>query len=162
MDKIKLLAASVLGILSAFADRYAAIVLFVILVVALDFITGIIASIVNGEKLSSQKGTVGFWKKVALFAAMAFGFLMDYFIPYMLAYVHVEVPASALFGVFIGCYIVVNESLSICENLYRCNDEILPKWVVKVLTDSKEAINKAGDDPKVEAVQPDDENLSEE
>ena len=162
MDKIKILIAGAMGILSAFADRYATIVLFVVLVVMLDFITGIIAAIVNGEKLSSQKGTVGFWKKVALFAAMAFGFLMDYFIPYMLAYVHVDVPASALFGVFIGCYIVVNESLSICENLYRCNDEILPKWVVKILTGSKEAIDKVGDDLDVGDTTADDENLSDE
>lgn len=142
MEKPKIIATAALSALTAFANKYAAIVVFVVIVVCMDIITGIIASCATGEKISSEKGTKGFWKKMALFAALAFGFLLDYFIPYMISYTGIELPASALFGVMIGCYIVINESISICENLYRCNDEILPKWVVKLLTQSKDQLNK--------------------
>lgn len=142
MEKPKIIATAALSALTAFANKYAAIVVFVVIVVCMDIITGIIASCATGEKISSEKGTKGFWKKMALFAALAFGFLLDYFIPYMVSYTGIELPASALFGVMIGCYIVINESISICENLYRCNDEILPKWVVKLLTQSKDQLNK--------------------
>lgn len=142
MEKPKIIATAALSALTAFANKYAAIVVFVVIVVCLDIITGIIASCATGEKISSEKGTKGFWKKMALFAALAFGFLLDYFIPYMVSYTGIELPASALFGVMIGCYIVINESISICENLYRCNDEILPKWVVKLLTQSKDQLNQ--------------------
>lgn len=142
MEKPKVIATAALSALTAFANKYAAIVVFVVIVVCMDIITGIIASCATGEKISSEKGTKGFWKKMALFAALAFGFLLDYFIPYMVSYTGIELPASALFGVMIGCYIVINESISICENLYRCNDEILPKWVVKLLTQSKDQLNK--------------------
>ena len=143
MDRIKWLSTAVLSALTAFSHRYAAIVIFVALMVLLDTVTGIIASIVSGEKLSSEKGAIGFWKKMALFAALAFGFVLDYFIPFMLAYVSIEAPFGAAFGVVIGCYIVINEAISVCENLYRCNNDILPKWVVKILTQSKEQIDKA-------------------
>lgn len=142
MEKPKIIATAALSALTAFANKYAAIVVFVVIVVCMDIITGIIASCATGEKISSEKGTKGFWKKMALFAALAFGFLLDYFIPYMVSYTGIELPASALFGVMIGCYIVINESISICENLYRCNDEILPKWVVKLLTQSKDQLDK--------------------
>lgn len=142
MEKPKIIATAALSALTAFANKYAAIVVFVVIVVCMDIVTGIIASCATGEKISSEKGTKGFWKKMALFAALAFGFLLDYFIPYMVSYTGIELPASALFGVMIGCYIVINESISICENLYRCNDEILPKWVVKLLTQSKDQLNK--------------------
>ena len=142
MEKPKIIATAALSALTAFANKYAALVVFVVIVVCMDIITGIIASCATGEKISSEKGTKGFWKKMALFAALAFGFLLDYFIPYMVSYTGIELPASALFGVMIGCYIVINESISICENLYRCNDEILPKWVVKLLTQSKDQLNK--------------------
>jgi len=140
--RIKLIGTAALSALAAFAHRYAAIVVFVALMVILDTVTGLIASVVNGERLSSERGAVGFWKKMALFAALAFGFLLDYFIPYMLTYVHIDTPFGAVFGVVIGCYIVVNEAISVCENLYRCNNDILPKWVVKLLTESKEQLNK--------------------
>lgn len=142
MEKPKIIATAALSALTAFANKYAAIVVFVVIVVCMDILTGIIASCATGEKISSEKGTKGFWKKMALFAALAFGFLLDYFIPYMVSYTGIELPASALFGVMIGCYIVINESISICENLYRCNDEILPKWVVKLLTQSKDQLDK--------------------
>lgn len=142
MEKPKIIATAALSALTAFANKYAAIVVFVVIVVCMDIVTGIIASCATGEKISSEKGTKGFWKKMALFAALAFGFLLDYFIPYMVSYTGIELPASALFGVMIGCYIVINESISICENLYRCNDEILPKWVVKLLTQSKDQLNQ--------------------
>jgi len=142
MDKVKRIGTIALSALAAFAHRYAAIVVFVALMVILDTVTGLIASVVNGEKLSSERGAIGFWKKMALFAALAFGFLLDYFIPYMLAYVSIDTPFGAVFGIVIGCYIVVNEAISVCENLYRCNNDILPKWVVKLLTESKEQLDK--------------------
>ena len=142
MNKVKQIGTIALSALVAFAHRYAAIVVFVALMVILDTVTGLIASVVNGEKLSSERGAIGFWKKMALFAALAFGFLLDYFIPYMLAYVSIDTPFGAVFGIVIGCYIVVNEAISVCENLYRCNNDILLKWVVKLLTESKEQLDK--------------------
>lgn len=142
MDRVKLSTTLVLSVITAFAHKYAAIVIFVTLMVVLDTITGLIASLASGVRITSEKGSIGFWKKMALFAALAFGFLLDYFIPYMVAQVGVDVGFSSVFGLVIGCYIVINEAISVCENLYKCDNDILPKWVVKALTASKEQVDK--------------------
>lgn len=142
MEKIKWLAACILGLLSAFAEQYGLIIAFVGCAVVFDWITGIVGAKAVGEKITSKKGTVGFWKKIALFCGLFFGFFLDYFIPYFLESVNIELPIkTAIFGLIIGCYIVINECISICENIYKANPAILPQWVVKILQLAKGQID---------------------
>lgn len=144
MEKIKWLLSIVGGVLVTMAKKYYMIVLFVMLVVVFDWITGLIKARVTGERLNSKKATIGFWKKIALFVALFFGFFLDYFIPYMINNVGIDMPVTALFGMIFGCYIVINECISIAENLYMINPAILPKWVKKMLSAAKEQIDKKG------------------
>ena len=141
MEKQKILWSVISGAVAAFAKQYTIIIICVAAVVIFDFITGLIAAKANGVPISSQVASKGFWKKVALFAALFFGFFLDFFIPYMLRYLNIEMPISALFGMIFGCYIVINESISIAENLYRCNPDILPTWVITLLTGAKEQLD---------------------
>ena len=145
MEKIKWLLSIIGGVLVTLAKQYYMIVIFVMLVVVFDWITGLIKARVTGERVNSKKATVGFWKKVALFVALFFGFFLDYFIPYMINNVGIEMPVTALFGMIFGCYIVINECISIAENLYMINPAILPKWVTKMLSAAKEQIDRKGD-----------------
>ena len=64
--------------------QYGVILLFVIIGIVFDFVTGMIKSKVTGIPLSSRRGFVGFWKKVSLLAALFFGVFLDYFIPSVL------------------------------------------------------------------------------
>lgn len=142
MEKMKWFLSLIGGAISVFSKQYATILIFVAIVVVMDFITGLIKAKATGEAISSRKGTIGFYKKIALFVGLFFGFFLDYFIPYALASINISLPIEgALFGMIIGCYIVINESISICENLYICNPDILPKWIVKLLTSAKDQIN---------------------
>lgn len=142
MEKIKWLLSVIGGALVTFGKQYHAIIMFTLIVIILDFITGTIKAKATGEGLNSKKATIGFWKKIALFVGLSFGFFLDYFIPFMLTYINIDMPQTALFGMVFGCYIVINESLSIAENLYMINPDVLPKWVVKMLTDAKGQIDK--------------------
>ena len=143
MKKIKWLLSVLGGFISVFFKQYAMIIIFVAIVVILDFITGIVKAKAIGEPISSKKGTIGFWKKIALFVGLLFGFFLDYFIPFAINAIGItiDIGNTALFGMIIGCYIVINESISICENLYQSNPEILPKWIIKMLTGTKEQID---------------------
>ena len=146
MEKIKWLLSIIGGAISVFAKQYAMILIFVAIVITLDVITGLIKAKATGEGISSKKGTKGFYKKLALFIGLFFGFFLDYFIPYMLQSIGVTLPISgAIFGMIIGCYIVINESISIAENLYLTNPDILPKWIVKLLNSAKDQIDKKGE-----------------
>lgn len=108
--------------------------------IVLDCVTGIIAERATGHVISSRKGMKGFWKKLMLLAALSFGFFMDVFIPYCMMQLDIHMQ-NAMFGMVIGCYIVLNESISICENIYRANPEIMPKWVKHMLVATRKQID---------------------
>lgn len=147
MEKMKWLLSILCGFLSAFTKQYGVIIAFVSCAVVFDWVTGIIGSKASGIPITSKKGMVGFWKKMALFAGLFFGFFLDCFIPYALARIHLELPVTgAVFGMIIGCYIVINECISICENIYKANPGILPQWVVTLLKLAKEQIDNGESD----------------
>ena len=144
MERIKWLLSVIGGFISVFSKQYATILIFVTIAVVMDFVTGIVKAKAIGEPISSKKGTIGFWKKIALFVGLFFGFFLDYFIPFAAGNIGIKIDLgnTALFGMIIGCYIVINESISICENLYQINPAILPKWISKLLINAKEQIDK--------------------
>ena len=78
--------------------------------------------------------------------SMFFGFFLDWFIPYALQYVNVVLPFAMPFSMIISFYIVLNESISICENLYAANPEIMPRWIVGLLSTVKDKLDSATED----------------
>jgi len=149
MEKFKWLFSVVFGLLSAFFQQYSLIIIFVAVVVVLDVVTGLVKAKATGEAISSEKGTKGFYKMVALFIALFFGFFLDYFIPYMLTTIGISFPiTTCLFSMVFACYGILNESISICENLLLINPSLLPKWVVSLLSKSRDKIDEMGDEKK--------------
>lgn len=146
---IKVLFSFILGVVTTFFKMYGEIIGLVCFAIIFDIISGIIGSKAAGMKISSKKANQGFWKKVSLLLALAFGMFLDVFIPLALEFVDVQVPFNMPFGLIFGCYIVFNESISICENIYKVNPTILPNWVrnmllggVKVLNNEEKGENK--------------------
>lgn len=140
-DKIKYILSVLGGLLATITKQYGLILIFVVIGIFMDCITGLVKSKITGKGWSSKLGFVGFWKKVSLLIALFFGIFLDYFIPTTLEkIVSVEIPFALPFGLIIGAYIVLNECISICENLYECNPDIVPKWIVGLLRNAKEKI----------------------
>lgn len=142
MEKWKVLLSVIGGAIAVFSRQYAIIIIFVSVAVVMDIITGIVKCKATGEEITSKKGAKGFWKKIALFVALFFGFFLDYFIPYAVGTIGLKLPEStAIFGCIVGCYIVLNELISIAENLFEANPEIMPKWIVSLLNLAKKQID---------------------
>lgn len=142
MDKLKYIGAVIGGVVATIAQQYALIFVCVILAICFDVVTGLIKSKVTGVGWSSAKGSAGLWKKVALLVALCFGVFMDYFIPAALNVVSITLPFDCPFGLIVGVYIVLNEGISICENLYKINPQAVPKWFAKILKDASDKISK--------------------
>lgn len=141
-DKMKILLSVVSGIFASLTRQYGLILLFVIIGIVFDFVTGIVKCKVTGKPLSSKKGFRGFWKKMSLLAALFFGVFLDCFITSALSeIISLDLPFALPFGLVIGAYIVLNECISICENLYECNPDIIPKWVANLLKNAKEKLS---------------------
>ena len=114
--------------------------------IALDVISGWIRAGATGEPITSEKGTRGFWKKMILLFSMAFAFFLDIAIPTVLDVVNITLPfeKTLLFGSVVGVYIILNESISIAENIYKANKKALPKWLKRLLTGARDEIDKKG------------------
>lgn len=132
----------ILGLWATFTQKYAIILTFVVVAIVLDLTTGLIKAKATGEGWSSKKGSKGFWKKIALLVAFGFGIFLDTFIPYALRIISIDLPFNSPFALVIGVYIILNESISVCENLYEINPHTLPKWIKSLLSSANDKINK--------------------
>lgn len=143
-DVIKWATATVSGIAATFWGVYGPVFICVLVAICLDIVTGLIKSKATGVPITSEKGSLGFWRKMALLAALAFGIFLDAFIPIMLGAVSVTLPFSLPIGTVVGCYIVLNESISIFENINKTAPQALPKWIKKLLDGAKKTVNDGG------------------
>lgn len=146
MNRYVLGASAIIGTIATLAEAYIVLVILVAAAICLDVITGLIRCFATGEKLSSAKGTKGFWKKIMLLAAMLFAFFLDVALPSIMEVVKIQMPfdKTLLFGSIVGVYIILNESISICENILKANKMALPKWLKKLFQDAKKDIDEGG------------------
>ena len=141
----KRIASFIAGVLTTFFQLYGVIISLVCIAIVFDVVTGVTAAKATGKKITSKKANQGFWKKVGLLLSLFFGVFLDVFIPEALAVVSIALPFNMPFGLIFGCYIVFNESISICENFDKINPHILPRWVKALLKGGADKIDTAID-----------------
>ena len=120
------------GLLSGILIDYGLMLILVCSFIGIDLLTGLVRAKLQ-EGLNSRAGYKGFWRKMALLTALAFGICLDFFIDYISTLGIISVSISSPIGHIIGVYIAVNECISICENLAACEVKI-PKWVKAILS----------------------------
>lgn len=140
----KLIITFITSTVLSFLGAYAYVLACVLVAICLDVITGLVASKIKGKPISSNTGMIGFWKKLSLLMAMFFGIFLDVFIPLLFGIVQINLPFKLPIGTIIGCYICLNECISILENLNKCNSHILPKWIRSLLAGAKNTIDTGG------------------
>lgn len=148
MEKIKWLLSVLFGLITAFAQQRGVMIVLVAVAIVFDYATGMIKANIEGN-VSSEIGIKGFYKKMALLVCLFFGFFLDYFIPYMCTSLMIDLKYDTPFGAIICCYIVLNECISVCENLYACNPRIIPNWIVNVLKKAQAQLEDGGNDDDV-------------
>ncbi len=146
MDKMKYIVAVVGGLVATALKLYAPIFIAVMVVLIFDFITGIIAAKMTGERWNSEKALKGVVKKGTMLGQLLFGIALDYIIPMAVEQVGFEFNMShLLFSNIMGFYIIFTEAVSVCENFYKCNPDSFPPWIVRLLSAGKEQLDKLGD-----------------
>ena len=140
---LKIILAGATGLIGSFFGAYVPILCVVLVSICLDVMTGLIRAKITGESINSKTGTIGFWKKLALLLGLFFGIFLDVFIPIMLDVVTINIPFKLPIGTIVGCYITLNESISILENLNR-SGVTFPKWLKNILKGTKDTINEGG------------------
>ena len=142
----KLSISAISGVVAAFLGQYGLFLVLVAVAVVLDVITGIVKAMATGEGLNSAKARRGFWQKIALFVALIFGIFLDFSAKYVIIKTGINLPIDMPFALIVSAYIIINESISICENLYLTNPDAFPPQIGKWLKVAKDKIEKEGQD----------------
>ncbi|MEM1485717.1 phage holin family protein [Oscillospiraceae bacterium PP1C4] len=128
------------GWFAAFSDQYGSLSLLVCAAIILDILTGILKA-KAAHSVNSKTRFKGFWKKLSLFAGLSFGYFLDFFELYLLSISNVVSFSFHIpFGTIIGIYIVLNECISICENLNDCGVK-LPAFILRALKTANDQVN---------------------
>lgn len=140
----KWLVSVVCGAVATFYQQYGLFIVLVAVAVVLDVVTGLVKAKATGEGLISSKARRGFWRKMALFVALAFGIFLDFASIHVLYATGITANIEMPFALIVSAYIIINESISICENLYLTNPASFPRWIANMLKVAKGKIEKEG------------------
>lgn len=124
-----------------------AIILLIILT-AVDYFSGMLASKKeavehpNDKKYgwSSKKSVIGIYKKIGYIITVLVALSTDYLIYSLLEKIGIEYHIKTLFGFLVTIWFIINELLSILENVGRMG-VVLPQFLRTVLVELKRDIN---------------------
>ena len=118
----------------------------IILIVAMiiDYVTGMLSAWLNAE-LSSKKGIKGIVKKVSYLALVAVAMIVDWLIFQGLQQINVDLHYSVFFAVLVTVWLIINELISVLENLSRMGVPI-PNFLKNLINRLKATVDDRGDD----------------
>ena len=128
---------------SAYLQIIAIPVIALIAVMVIDYLSGMSAAWICGE-LSSKKGITGILKKVSYLALVCVGIGVDFIIRYCLEQIGVNFEVKMFFGLIVTIWLIINELLSILENLSRMGVPV-PKWLTKITNKLKVTVDDKAD-----------------
>ena len=137
------------GALAALAAYFNALLIPLIVLVAvmlLDYVTGMISAKRSGE-ICSRVGVMGILKKVGYLALVAVGMAVDYLISAALVNIGVNMPVNYLFGLMVIIWLIINELISILENLGELGVP-MPGFLVNTIKSLKDTVDKKAEEDK--------------
>lgn len=126
MDKEKTIATIFLTSIASAFNILLVPVLLLVTVNIIDYITGLIAAYYRGDTLSSYKSFKGILKKIMQWLLVMVGFLMDILVNYSLQYAGIDFQIPFIISVLVAIWLVINEILSILENIIDIGVKLPP------------------------------------
>ena len=134
-----LLAAFSAAIWSYFKTIFAPLVILIVVMVV-DYISGVAAAWVRHE-LSSRVGLIGIVKKLSYLALVVAGCSIDYLVSILGEQLTgAEISIKAI-GLVVVCWLIINELISILENVARQGGPV-PPFLANILLHLRETTEK--------------------
>lgn len=143
MNTIKGVFAGVIAFLSAKLGILGPILLMLLMVMVIDYCTGMLAGL-KEHNIQSRKGMWGIVKKLLYGVAVAVAMIVDWTILTVAESMSFEVPLTTFFGLLVAVWLIINELISILENLTRM-EVPLPAFLIKVVSKFKVVVENSGD-----------------
>lgn len=109
----------------------------------IDYVTGMAAAW-HSKKLSSKKGLSGIIKKISYLALICVGMGVDWLIYSGLSQAGISTEHSVFFGVLVTVWLIINELISILENL-KAIGVPLPTFLIKIVKRLKITVENVGE-----------------
>ncbi len=106
-------------------------VLLLVVMMAVDYISGVCAAW-NGGRLSSRIGIVGIVKKAGYLMVITVGMAVDYMVARVADEVGLTFTAAPIFGLMVTVWMILNECISILENLTEL-DVPIPLFLKRII-----------------------------
>lgn len=114
------------------------------LVMLADYISGLARAWI-GRTLCSRVGIIGIIKKIAYLFAVAVAVVVDWVIQTAAVRVGLELGSFYLFGLLVTIWLILNECISILENLAEIGVP-LPVFLVKIVERLKQTTEEKGEE----------------
>ena len=141
MDKqttIQAVITAALAALTYYFSILAAPIIVLMTVMVIDYITGMVSAWHNAE-LSSKKGVFGIIKKLCYLALVCVGMGVDWLIYSGMTQVGITMNYTVFFGILVAIWLIINELISILENLNRIGVP-LPKFITVIVKKLKNTV----------------------
>lgn len=113
------------------------------LVMIIDYVSGMAAGKKEG-KTNSKTGMWGIIKKMFYGVEVVVGMVIDWTIINVASSLGIDIQVATFFGLLIAIWLIINELISILENLTRL-EVPLPRFLVNVVSNFKVVVESSGD-----------------
>lgn len=144
----KIIISAIAAGLSAYFRVMAIPIVILVLVMIIDYITGMWKAWNRGE-LSSRVGLKGLFKKVGYIFVVAVSGVLDWLFISGLSQIGIEVNVRFYFGLIVTIWFIINECISILENLAVIGIP-LPSFLVKIVHKLKITVESKVDTNEIE------------
>lgn len=136
----KIIFASIIGGLAAYFKVMAIPIFMLIIVMVIDYISGMVKAWITAQ-LSSKIGLRGIIKKLCYLLVVCVAAVVDWLITSGLKNVGIQVTATYYIGVIVTIWLIINELISILENLSAIGIP-LPGFLAKLVKKLKNQVEK--------------------
>lgn len=136
--------AVIVGALTAYFREIAIPLIVLIAVMIIDYASGMIKAWINAE-LSSRIGIKGIMKKVSYLLIVCVAAVVDWLLMSGLRKVGISIDINYLFGVIVAVWLIINELISILENLAIIGVP-LPPFLTQIVHKLKIAVESKRDE----------------
>lgn len=147
MEKAKIAIVSFFAVMSSWLGTLAIPVYILVACNLIDYATGITAACVQKEEVSSYKSIVGIAKKVFMYLLITIGVFIDLMLQYMFNSLNIPISLPFVVGCIVACWLVLNEMLSILENMSDIGVP-MPPFLMPLVERIKKTAEKKGEEVK--------------
>lgn len=147
MEKVKIAVVGFFAVVTSWLGTLAIPVYILVACNVIDYVTGITAACVKKEQVSSYKGILGIAKKVFMYLLVLVGVFVDFMLQYMFKNLNIPISLPFVVGCIVACWLVLNEMLSILENLNEIGVP-MPPFLMPLVERIRGTVEKKGEDIK--------------